>query len=131
MARFNLGKKQVIDSLVSGLPSSAYQKNPFFPDLLKQPDILIIPRQGKMVVTFMYASPRHIGWHSALAWVEDLIEVKLNVGDYVITTALVFAESDEVTMAPDVGQLLSSTFEGFLLPHEWKPSLFDRVLYER
>jgi hypothetical protein len=131
MARLNLRKKQAIDTLVSGLPYSAYQKNPFFPDLLKQPDILMIPRRGKMVVTFMYASPQHIGWHSALAWVEDLIEVKLNVGDYVITTALVFAESDEVTMKPDVRQLLSSTFEEFLLPHEWKPPFFDHVLYQR
>jgi hypothetical protein len=131
MARFSLRKKQVIDSLVSALAPSAYQKNPFFPDLLKQPEILIIPRRGKMVVTFMYASPQKIAWRTALAWVEDLIEVKLSVGDYVITTALLFAESDVVTTAPDVRQLLSSAFEGFFLPEEWKPALRDHMLYQR
>ena len=57
--------------------------------------------------------------------------MKLNVGDYVITTALTFAESDEITIASDVGQLLSSTFEGFFQPHEWKPAFLDHALYEQ
>jgi hypothetical protein len=124
-------KKQLANSLVRGLSSSAHQSNPFFPDLLKQPELLIIPTLGRMVVVFMYASPQKIGWRSALAWVEDLIEVKLNVGEYVITTALLFAEADDIAIAQDVYQLLSSVFEGFLLPQEWEPAFSDETLYEK
>lgn len=121
-------KKQVIDSLVRGLPKTAYEKEPFFSELLKQPDVLIVPAPGKMIVTFTYASPQRIGWPTALAWLEDFIEVKLNVGDYVVTTALLLAEFDEVGIRPDVRQLLESTFDGFFLPQDWKPAFFDDAL---
>jgi hypothetical protein len=131
MARFSARKKQIADSLGSDLPESRYQLNPFFSNLLKQPEILIIPKLGKMVVVFLYTSSQRIGWRSALAWIEDLVEVKLNVGEYVITTGLVFAESDKITMTLDVRQLLSSLFEGFFLPDDWKHSFSDNALYER
>jgi hypothetical protein len=130
MPRLTVRKKQVIDSLVGGLPETAYQKEPFFSDLLKQPDVLIVPSPGKMIVTFAYSSPQRIGWPTALAWLEDFIEVKLNVGEYVITTALLFAESDEIAIRPDVRQLLAAAFDGFFLPWDWKPAFLDHALFE-
>jgi hypothetical protein len=66
MPRLTVSNKQIANSLVSGLPSSAYLTNPFFPDLLKQPELLIVPTLGRMVVVFI-GDPQNPGGRNTRA----------------------------------------------------------------
>lgn len=126
-------KNRVIERLVGELPSQMYQKRPYFPDLLHQPDLLIIPEVGRLIVVFLYQVRRSLGWRSALAWLEDLIEVKLNVGEHSIVSALAFSEKGDFADATreGIGLMLRNTFDGFYFPNVWEPNLRAGDLRER
>lgn len=57
------------------------QKNPYFPDLLNQPDFLIVPEVGKLVALYVYTPHQRLTWRSTLAMAEDLFETKLVAGE--------------------------------------------------
>ena len=126
-------KRRVIDTLVAGLPPDSYQKRPFFPDLLHQPDLLIVPELGRIIVLFVYEIKHYLGWGSALAWFEDLIEVKLSVGEYSLVCGLVISEPEGIgpPAQQDIGRVLGSAFDGFYFQNEWKHDLFADNLRER
>jgi len=126
-------KQRVVNTLVAGLPSQSFQERPYFPDLLHQPDLLIIPELGRLIVVFLYQVKRSVGWGTALAWLEDLIEVKLNVGEHCVVSALVLAELEDIAAPPgdDIGLMLRNTFDGFYFPNDWKPYFLSSNLRER
>src|SRR5689334_13250173 len=57
------------------------QKNPYFPDLLNQPDFLVVPQLGRLVSVSVYFPQERMSWRSVLAAVEDLFELKLVTGE--------------------------------------------------
>jgi hypothetical protein len=126
-------KKRVINALVAGLPSDSYQKRPFLPDLLHQPDLLMVPELGRIIVLFVYEVKRYLGWGSALAWFEDLIEVKLSVGEYSLVCALVMTEPENIgpPAQQDIGLILGNALDGVYFPTDWKHHLFADNLRER
>ena len=89
-------RNRLIDAVAAAVEPQSYQRHPYFPDLLHQPDPLMIPERGKLIVVFVYQLKRRLGWGSAPARLEDLIEVKLSVGDYCLVCAFVTAELEEL-----------------------------------
>jgi hypothetical protein len=125
-------KNRLISGLIGGLLPQSYQKRPYFPDLLHQPDLLIIPELGRLIVVFVYDVERQVGWGSALAWLEDLIEVKLSVGEHSVVSGILLAELDDIAAATqDIGLALGNTFDGFYFPNDWKPRLLAGDLLEK
>jgi hypothetical protein len=57
------------------------QKNPYFPDLLNQPDFLVVPQLGRLVSVHVYSPREKLTWRNVLAAVEDLFELKLVTGE--------------------------------------------------
>lgn len=107
-------KDKLLSSIIEKLSSDSYQLRPYLPNLLRQPDLLIVPELGRMIVVFLYSSSQVVGWRAALMWLEDLIEVKLEAGNHVVVIALVVAEVDDVRPDDEVAMLLHNVFDSFL-----------------
>jgi len=66
---------------MKGLDLRSYQQNPFLPDLLHQPDFLLVPELGRLIVVYVLSSHSIATWRETLAAVEDLFEVKQQCGE--------------------------------------------------
>jgi hypothetical protein len=102
-------KESLIAGLVRNLASNSFQKRPYFPDLLNQPDLLVVPQVGRLLAIFAYLY--RVSWHSVLASLEDLIETKLYVGEHTVVAAFLVAEGDG--HYGEMVQLLANTFDSF------------------
>jgi hypothetical protein len=82
-ARFT-SRRQVIAQIereIARMRHYLVQKNPFFPDLLNQPDFLVVPEVGRLVALYVYTPRQRLTWRSTLAIAEDLFEAKLVAGE--------------------------------------------------
>ena len=119
-------KETIVRGITNELPPGSFQKHPYFPDLLRQPNLLIVPEPGKLIAIFVYQFPRHISWQTALASLEDLFETKLNVGSHTVVCAIVASQTDNRNLEQDRLELLRNTFDRFIVvetqnePGVWK-----------
>lgn len=116
-------KQRILGGLLGQLPPGSFQQNPFFPDLLNQPDLLVAPAPGKIVAVFLYGYSYSLGWQSALAALEDLFEVKLNIGRTTTAIAIDLSESNQDFEQDDMRRLLRNTFETFIHADFWKSEI--------
>jgi len=112
-AKSSGGRKRVQDAL-RGLQLASLQQNPFLPDVLHQPDFLLVPEFGRLIVIYLLSSKITESWTNTLAQVEDLFEVKLQCGD---ATAVYGLWMD------DLGSLMPREMDRFRLLE----GLFDRI----
>jgi hypothetical protein len=104
-------KDRILQGLIDQLPSGSFQKNPYFPNLLNQPDVLVAPEPGRIVAVFLYN--RRLTWRSALASLEDLFEAKLYLGRHTVAVAYDLSESSPDLEEEDMKRLLQNTFDLF------------------
>jgi hypothetical protein len=108
-------KETIVRGITNELPPGSFQKRPYFPDLLRQPDLLIVPESGKLIAIFVYQFPRRMSWQATLASLEDLFEMKLNVGSHTVVCAIVASQTDHRDSGQDRLELLRNTFDRFVV----------------
>jgi hypothetical protein len=104
-------KDRILQGLIDQLPSGSFQKNPYFPNLLNQPDLLISHAPGKLIAVFLYR--QRLTWRSALASLEDLFETKLYMGRDTVAVAYDLSEIRNDFEGDDMRRLLQNTFDVF------------------
>jgi len=114
-------KDRILQSLTDQLPSGSYQTNPYFPNLLNQPDLLITPAPGRLIAVFLYT--RRLTWRSALASLEDVFESKLDIGRNTVAAAYDLSESSHEFVNDDMTRLLQNTFDVFSHLDFWKSDI--------
>lgn len=108
-------KEIIVRSITNELRPNSFQKRPYFPDLLRQPDLLVVPEPGKLLAIFIYQFAKNISWQATLASLEDLFEVKLHVGSQTIACAVVSLNLENREPENEKIELLRNTFDGFVL----------------
>lgn len=114
--RESVNRRSVVSSverILGRLSPRLLQANPYLPDLLNQPDYLIVPELGRLVALFVITPKKALTWQDALAAVEDLFEIKQSCGENTVAIAVVVhsippGEKDSVLLA-----LLNGLFDGF------------------
>jgi hypothetical protein len=114
-------KDRILQGLIDQLPSGSFQKNPYSPNLLNQPDLLVTPAPGRLVAVFLYS--RRLSWRSALASLEDLFEAKLYLGRHTVAVAYDLSESSPDVGEDDMNRLLQNTFDVFSHLDSWKSDI--------
>jgi hypothetical protein len=79
--------KVAIEAIGSAFPRDAVERDPSFPDLLHQPDLLIVPRPGHLIAVYAYlldSSSKNATYEA----VEDVFEAKLVIGESTVVAAL-------------------------------------------
>jgi hypothetical protein len=118
-------KDRILQSLIDQLPSGSFQKNPYFPNLLNQPDLLVTPALGKLTAVFLYT--QELTWRSSLGSLEDLFEAKVYIGRNTVTAAYDLSENSEVNPSDyehdDMRRLLQNTFDVFVHLDFWKSDI--------
>jgi hypothetical protein len=87
-------RREVISGIereIARMRHYSIQKNPYFPDLLNQPDFLVVPEMGRLIALFVYTPHQRLSWRSTLAIAEDLFEIKLATGESTLTAGLLFS----------------------------------------
>jgi hypothetical protein len=95
-----------------------FQKTPYLPDLLHQPNFLIVPHLGKLVAVYVLTPTRPLTWLKALASVEDLFELKTSCGEATIAIAILLSEAPRMDSEHQALQVLSGYFDGFAVVNE-------------
>lgn len=67
--------KKAVEATATQEPHVLLQRNPFFPDLLNQPDVLLVPELGRLVAIYVYTPTQAISWRTVLPAIEDLFEL--------------------------------------------------------
>jgi hypothetical protein len=118
-------KDNILQRLIDQLPAGSFQKNPYFSNLLNQPDLLVTPVHGKLIAVFLYV--QGLTWHSSLGALEDLFEVKMYLGPNTIAAAYDLSENPETIRSryehADMTRLLENTFDVFLRLDFWKSNI--------
>jgi hypothetical protein len=91
------------------------QQNPFFPDLLNQPDVVSVPQLGRLVAIYLYAPTQPINWRSVLAAIEDLFELKTSVQQSAVAIAVQDFTHGVNATSRNAGEFLQQMFD-LLLP---------------
>lgn len=89
------------------------QRNPFVPDLLHQPNFLIVPEVGRLISLYVYTPRQRLNWRSTLAIVEDLFETKLITGESTVVAALLVPTSPINQNEKVYFDLLANLFDVF------------------
>ena len=106
------------------------QKNPFFPELLNQPQFLIVPEIGKLIAVFVYTPRESLTWRTALPMVEDLFEVKLATGLSTIVAAFLIPTNGVKRHDPVYFELLRGLFDVFAVNDEAGGAGFQRWMLD-
>jgi hypothetical protein len=114
-------KDRILQSLTDQLPSGSFQRNPYFPNLMNQPDLLVMPAPGRLIAVFLYS--QRLTWRSALASLEDLFETKLYIGRNAVAAAYDLSESRSEFEEDDMRRLLQNTFDMFFHLDLWKSDI--------
>ena len=109
-------KEALISRLVLDLKRDSVQRRPYFPDLLHQPDLLTIPKRGKLTAVFAYNY--RISWTTILASLEDLFETKIHVGEHTAVVAFLAPKRERHEPFREGLELLRNTFDSFLILDE-------------
>ena len=120
-------KQQVLSKLLSKLEPTTVLRRPFFPDLMRQPDALIVPENGRTVTLNIYGT-RAMKWRTALASLEDLFEIKLHVGPQTLAVGMQFGNETDDMPSNDMLRLLENTFDLFLAPDESGTGFANKLL---
>ncbi len=80
--------KKLVEAAAKQEPHVLLQQNPFFPDLLNQPNVLSVPELGRLVAIYLYAPTQSISWRTVLPAIEDLFELKTSVHQAVVAIAV-------------------------------------------
>jgi hypothetical protein len=107
-------KDALIAEIVALLPEGSFQERPYYPNLLNQPALLIVPEPGKLVTIHFYDFHERVTWHAALGALEDLFEVKTTVGPYTKAVAIVNVPEHTTVETEDMIRLLANSFDAFL-----------------
>jgi hypothetical protein len=112
-----MNKRRLMTSLAAALRSvhcKVLQPNPFLPDVLNQPEFLIVPDFGRLVAVYVYAPRRRLGWRHALAMVEDLFEIKQATGDSTASVGIFIPAEPMSDKDAIYHTLLHNLFDSFL-----------------
>ncbi len=105
----------LIEQNIARTPHHLIQKNPFFPDLLNQPEFLIVPEAGRLVALYVYTPRRHLSWRRVLAMAEDLFEIKIATGESTVVAGFLVPQSDIGNSDTVYFALLNNLFDFFAL----------------
>ena len=108
-----VGKRCLLDALVRRLEPDSYQRDPYSPDLLNQPDLLVVPELGRLVAVYVYKFRHKVSWRSSLAALEDLFEAKIHMGYETVIVGITLPRAEQPREEPDTIQLLRHTFDVF------------------
>ena len=89
MSQERVKRRSLVETVgrsVAHIPHYVFQKNPYLPDILNQPEFLLVPELGRLVAVYVYTPNIELSWRSALPAIEDLFEIKLSSGES--TTAI-------------------------------------------
>ena len=95
-----------------------YQENPFFPDLLNQPDFLVVPELGRLVAVYVYMPREELSWRNSLAAVEDLFEIKQSTGESTIAVAVLVPPARLEEQGMMFVDQIRNMFDGFAIYDE-------------
>jgi hypothetical protein len=124
-------KDKILKSLINQLPAGSFQMNPYFPNLLNQPDLLVAPEPGRIVAVFLYGRGQRPTWRTTLAALEDLFEVKLQMGQSTATMAVDLSEFADDFYHEDMRRLLRNTFDIFVPLDIWKLKVVGRPFWSK
>jgi hypothetical protein len=102
-----------VGNALAGSEALMLQKNPYLPDLLHQPNFLIVPQLGKLVAIYVLTPRQPITWVDGLASLEDLFEIKNSCGEATVAIALLFPGVPQTKLGQQVLEVLSGYFDGF------------------
>lgn len=108
-----LWKKKLVSRLTKNLERDSFQTRPYFPDLLRQPDLLTIPTPGRLIAVFIYNFS--VSWNSVLSSVEDLFETKIHVGEQTSVVAYLVQQGEGRRLYQDALDLVRNSFDSFQL----------------
>jgi len=105
------------------------QQNPFFPDLLNQPDIVSVPRLGRFVAIYLYAPTQPVNWRRVLTAIEDLFELKTFVHRSAVAIAVQDFSHGVNPTSRNAVELLGEMFDLLVSVNEdFKPERVAREL---
>jgi hypothetical protein len=104
-------KDQLEKLLVGTIRPQHLEREPYFPDLLRQPDLVFSRRAGDRSAIYIYESADRKTWTKALACIEDLIETKLVIGDETFVTAVFYATQDQPPINLEIEALFDRSFD--------------------
>jgi hypothetical protein len=109
-------RRRVVEDIEREIARRDYylvQRNPFLPDLLHQPNFLIVPELGRLISLYVYTLPQRLNWRSTLAIAEDLFEIKLATGEATVVAALLVPTSPISRNERVYFDLLTNLFDVF------------------
>jgi hypothetical protein len=117
-------RKQVIESIRQILEEQKvddYLVNPRIPEVLSNPNFLVVPRMGSLVTIAVQEIPAQKNWWSVtLALLEDLFEIKLSAGHQTFCTLVIISGENEFSewdSNRDAFRLLQSFYDRvFIIP---------------
>jgi hypothetical protein len=83
--------QESVDAIAASFPTANVQKRPSFPDMLRQPNLLIVPNPGRLIAVFAYLvepSIRQVSYEA----IEDVFEAKLVIGESTVVAGLMVGE---------------------------------------
>jgi hypothetical protein len=115
MAGKRTRENRILSSITRALERNSFQRNPYLPNLINQPDLLVVPSPGRLIALYIYDFPERITWRLALGAIEDIFELKTAVGPDVRAIALLIAgpdhETAEGTGRSEMLRLISNSFD--------------------
>lgn len=125
-------KKAFLDACTRRLPSGTFQANPYFPDLLNQPDLLVVPEPGRLISIHQYDFRDRFTWRHVLGAVEDVFELKTSIGPHVAAVAVLSRLQEQHDQrAGDMTRLLSNAFDAVIQAPEQDDAGADERWYAR
>jgi hypothetical protein len=110
--------KRTIEAAALQEHSVLVQRNPFFPDLLNQPDVISVPHLGRLVAIYLYAPTHPINWRNVLTAIEDLFELKTSVQHSAIAIAVQDVTHGVNQASANAIELLEQLFDAVLTVEE-------------
>jgi hypothetical protein len=107
-------RNAVLATITESLEPGSFQIRPFFPNLLNQPDLLIVPTPGRLTAIYVYDFGDRISWRAVLGAVEDLFELKTTVGAHAIAVAILIGIGEQTNQTRDIVNVIMNTFDAAL-----------------
>jgi hypothetical protein len=119
-------KNDLLLALTRQLPEDSFQRRPYFPNLLRQPALLLLPAPGHLAAVHWYDFHERLTWRTALGAVEDLFELKTLVGPHTIVIAAISGSSPVNEDVQDPMRLVVHSFDAVIRdgdrkhPNRWE-----------
>jgi len=90
----------------------SYLAKPVIPEVLFNPDFLVVPSLGKLVtIKVQEIKQPQIGWTTTLALLEDLFEIKMATGGSTFCVLIILFHSPQFALVNDAVRLLSALYD--------------------